>query len=184
MSKERPLQLIAIIIGPCRTNFSLQKLKRRMLATFDFNRTALRATQPRLHSMFCVLFLKIALLAAELMPFGHLKSAIWHRWTIICGVPSKTCYPGKPETIEGNIREAIGEMQLQTMDNVLKKWTDRVGWPWSQLAASLFIYYFPLLTGRIVLSNKKKKFEKIFSTVKYIIFQKKSHLVDPLLSKY
>ena len=36
---------------------------------------------------FCVLFLKIALTAAELMSFGHLGAVIWHRWTIICGVP-------------------------------------------------------------------------------------------------
>ena len=55
----------------------------------SFNTTALRATQPKLHSIFCALFLKIALSAAELMSFGHLGAAIWHRWTIICGVPSK-----------------------------------------------------------------------------------------------
>ena len=37
----------------------------------------------------------------------------------------------KPETIdalEDNIREAIAEIQLQTIDNVLKNWTDRVGY--------------------------------------------------------
>ena len=66
-----------------------QKLKRRILATFGVKRTALRATQSKLHSMFCDLFLKISLSAAELMAFGHLVSAIWHRWTIICGVPSR-----------------------------------------------------------------------------------------------
>ena len=37
----------------------------------------LRTTQPKLHSMFCALFLMIALLAAELMSFGHLEAAIW-----------------------------------------------------------------------------------------------------------
>ena len=62
------------------------ELKRRMLETFDFNRMALRATQPKLHSMFCALFLKIALSATELlMSFGNLRPAIWHRWTIIFG---------------------------------------------------------------------------------------------------
>ena len=66
-----------------------QKLKRRILATFGFNRTALRATLLKLHSIFCALVLKIRLSAAELMSFGHLGAAIWHRWTIICGVPSK-----------------------------------------------------------------------------------------------
>ena len=84
-----PLQSMAIVIGPCWTNFCSQKLKRRILSAFDFYRTALHATQPKLHSMFCALFLKIALSAAELMSFGHLATAIWHRWTIICGVPSK-----------------------------------------------------------------------------------------------
>ena len=38
------------------TNFCSQKLKRRILATFGFNRTPLRATQPKLNSMFCALF--------------------------------------------------------------------------------------------------------------------------------
>ena len=80
---------MAIVIGPSWTNFCSQKLKRRILATFGFNRTALRATQPKLHSMFCALFLKIALSAAELMVFGLLGAGIWHRWTIICGLPSK-----------------------------------------------------------------------------------------------
>ena len=70
-------------------NFCLQKLKRRILATFDFNRTALCSKQPKLYSMFCALFLKIAFSAAELMSFGHLGAAIWHRWTIVCEVPSK-----------------------------------------------------------------------------------------------
>ena len=69
--------------------FCSEKLKRRILATFGFNRTELRATQPKLHSMVCALFLKIALLATELMAFGHLGVAIWHRWSIIYGVPSK-----------------------------------------------------------------------------------------------
>ena len=40
------------------------------------NRTALRPTQPKLYSMFCALFFKIALSAAELMSFGHPGAAI------------------------------------------------------------------------------------------------------------
>ena len=88
MSKERSLQPTANAIGPCWTNFCSQ-LKRRILATFGLNRTALCATQPKLNSVFSSLFLKIALLAAELTSFDHLGAAIWHGWTIICGVPSK-----------------------------------------------------------------------------------------------
>ena len=89
MSRESPLQTIAIVIGPCWKNFCSQKLKSRILATFGFNRTALRVTQPKLHSMFCALFLKIVLSVAELMSFRHLAAAIGHRWTIICGMSSK-----------------------------------------------------------------------------------------------
>ena len=44
VSKERLLQSMALVIGPCWTNFWSQKFKRRILATFGFNRTALRAT--------------------------------------------------------------------------------------------------------------------------------------------
>ena len=52
-------------------DFCLQNLNRRILATFGFNRTALSATQPKLHSMFCAVFFKIALLAAELATSEH-----------------------------------------------------------------------------------------------------------------
>ena len=43
--RARPLQSTAIVIGPCWTNFCPQKLKRRILAIFGFNRTALCASQ-------------------------------------------------------------------------------------------------------------------------------------------
>ena len=112
-------------------------LKRRILAAFGFNRTALHATQPKLHSVSCALFLKITLSAAELMLFGYLRLAIRHLWTIICGMPSKI-YADEPEaidTLKDNIREAIGEIQLHTIDNVLKNWTDRVGLAWPAEAA-------------------------------------------------
>ena len=45
------------------------------------------------------------------------------------GALNDKCYADKPETIDAlkdNIREAIGEIQLHTIDNVLKNWTDRV----------------------------------------------------------
>ena len=81
----------------------------------------LRAAQAKLYSMFWALFLKITLSAAELMSFGHLGAAILHRWAIIWGVPSI-------EALKDNIREAIGEIQQHTIDNVLKNWTDRLGY--------------------------------------------------------
>ena len=41
------------------------------------------------------------------------------------------CYADKSQTIDAlknNIREAVGEIKLHTIDNVLKNWTDRVGY--------------------------------------------------------
>ena len=40
MSKERLLQSMVIVIGPCWTNFCSQKLKRRILVTFGFTAEA------------------------------------------------------------------------------------------------------------------------------------------------
>lgn len=48
MSKEWPLQLMAIVIGPCST--------RRIFGIFGFNRSALRATQPKVPSKFAPCF--------------------------------------------------------------------------------------------------------------------------------
>ena len=47
------------------------------------------------------------------------------------GAAKDKSYADKPETIDvlkDNIREVIGEIQLHTIDNVLKNWTDRVGY--------------------------------------------------------
>ena len=47
------------------------------------------------------------------------------------GAVKDKCYADKPETIDAlkdNILEAIGEIQLHTIDNVLKNWIDSVGY--------------------------------------------------------
>ena len=47
------------------------------------------------------------------------------------GAVKNKYYADKAETIDAlrhNIREAIDEIQLRTIDNVLKNWTDRVGY--------------------------------------------------------
>ena len=47
------------------------------------------------------------------------------------GAVKDKCYPDKPETINAlkdKIREAIAEIQLHTIDDMLKNWTDRVGY--------------------------------------------------------
>ena len=55
-----------------------------------------------------------------------LKPLDYYLWSVV----KDNCYADKSETIyalKDNIREAIGEIQLHTIDNVLKNWTDCVG---------------------------------------------------------
>ena len=47
------------------------------------------------------------------------------------GTVKDKCYTDKSDTIDAlkdKIREAIGEIQLHTIDNVLKNWADLVGY--------------------------------------------------------
>ena len=47
------------------------------------------------------------------------------------GAIKDKCYADKPETtdaLKDHIREAIGEIHLYTIDNMLKNWSDRVGY--------------------------------------------------------
>ena len=64
---------------------------------------------------------------------------VWPFWSCdltplayyLWGAVKDKCYGDKPETIDAlkdNIHEAIGEIQLHTIDKVFKNWTDRVGY--------------------------------------------------------
>ena len=58
---------------------------------------------------------------------------------VVCGVKEK-CYLDKPATIDAlkdNIYEAIGEIQLHTIENVPKNWTDRVGYCMASRSSNL-----------------------------------------------
>ena len=49
----------------------------------------------------------------------------------LCGTAKDKCYVDQPATIDAlkdNIRENICEIQLHTIDDVLKNWIDRVGY--------------------------------------------------------
>ena len=76
--------------------------------------------------------------------------------------------PETNDALKEKIREAIGEIQVHIIDNVFKNWTDRVGQPRQPFECN----YFPLLSGRIVLSNKKRNFRK-YSAVFFKHFPKK-----------
>ena len=93
------------------------------MATFGFNRTALRATNPVFEDRIVSRRTNIVLppQSCDLTPLDY------YLW----GAIKNKCYANKPETIDAlkdNIREAIGEIQLHTIDNVLKNWTNRVGY--------------------------------------------------------
>ena len=63
------------------------------------------------------------------------------------GVVKDMCYADKPETIDAlkdNIREVMGKIQLHTIDNVLKNWTDRVDYCMASRGSQLneIIYHY------------------------------------------
>ena len=60
------------------------------------------------------------------------------------GAIKDKCYAAKPDTIDAlknNIREAIVELQLHTIDNVLKNWTDRVVCCMASFLIEIIFYY-------------------------------------------
>ena len=122
---------MAIAIGPCCTNFCSQKLKRRILATFGFNRKCATCnTAQATLDVLCPVF--------EDRIVSHISDAVWpprrrdltsldyYLWDAV----KDKCYADKPEAIDAlkDIRKAIGEIQLNTTDNVFKNWTDCVGY--------------------------------------------------------
>ena len=84
------------------------------------------------------------------MSFGHLGVAELRFDTVglyLWGAVKNKCYADKPETIDalkGNIREAIGEIQLHTIDNVLQNLSDRVGYCMASRGSHLneIIFYY------------------------------------------
>ena len=71
------------------------------------------------------------------MSFDHLGTPLgYYVWSAV-----------KPDTIDAwkdIICEAIGEIQLHTIDNVLKNWTDRVGYCMASRSSHLneIIFYY------------------------------------------
>ena len=169
---------MAIVIGSCWTNFFSQKSKRRILAIFGFNNTVLHATQPKLYSMFYALFLKIALTGAEMMSFAHLGAAIWHRWTIICGVPSKIIVTSTSQRKLKLLRAIFVKALVKysythTLDNVLKNVQ-------SQLRQSLEWNYFLLLTG--IKKDIWENIQQFFFTLYVYIFGQYNSLISMFIN--
>ena len=97
------------------------------MATFGFNRTALLTAQPKPHPVFEDRI--ISRRADIVWPPRNcdLTLLYYYLWDAV----KDKRYADKQETIDSltdNIREAIGEIQLHTIDNVLKNCTERVGY--------------------------------------------------------
>ena len=95
------------------------------------------------------------------------------------GAAKDKCYADKLETIDAlkdNIREAIDEIQLHTID-VLKNWTGRVGYCMDSRGSQLNEIIFHILTGRIVLSNAKRNLTKYSVIFFKVFFPKKKEVI-------
>ena len=108
--------------------FLFIKIKEEDVGTFGFSRTGLRVTQPTLDVLRPVL---------EDHIISRRANAVWPPWSCnlttldyyLWGAIKDKSYTDKPETINAlndNIREAIGKIQLHTIDNVFKNCTDRM----------------------------------------------------------
>ena len=53
------------------------------------------------------------------------------------------------DALKNNIRETIGEIQLPTIDNVLKNWIDRVGYCMAIQGSHLNEIIFPVVVGKL-----------------------------------
>ena len=100
------------------------------MATFGFNSNALLATQ-----------LDVLRPVFEDRIISRIADVVWPSWSCdltpldyyLWSAVKDKCYADKPETIDtlkDNVREAIGEIQLHTINNVLKNRTDRVATAW------------------------------------------------------
>ena len=92
-------------------------------ATFGFNRTGLDVLRPVFQDRIisCRADVVWPPRSCDLTPLDY------YLW----GADKHKCYADKPETIHAlkvSIREAIGEIELHRIHNVLKNWTDRVGY--------------------------------------------------------
>ena len=80
------------------------------------------------------------------------------------GAVKDKCYADKPKTIDAlkdNIREAIGEIQLHTIDNVLKNWIDHVGYCMASQGSHLNEIIFHYKPEGLYFQIKKEILENI-----------------------
>ena len=84
------------------------------------------------------------------------------------------------DALKDNIREAVGEIQLHTIDNVLKNWTDRVGYCMASRGSHLNEIIFPYEAKGLYFQIKTENLRK-YSVVFFLKhFQKQVVFGSPL----
>ena len=120
---------MAIVIGPYHEQFLFTKIKEKDIGNIWFQQdgATCHTAEVILDVWRPVLEDLIISRADVVWPLRRcdLTPLDYYLWRTV----KNKCYAYKPETFDAlkdNIREAIGEIQLHTIDNVLKNWTDRV----------------------------------------------------------
>ena len=126
MIKERPLQSMAIVVGPCWTKIEEEDIGNLWFQQDGATCHTAEATPDVLLPIFEDLI--ISRRADVVWPprSCDLAPLDYYLW----GAVKDKCYAEKTETIDSsknNIRKAIGVIQLHTIDTVFKNWTDHVG---------------------------------------------------------
>ena len=143
MSKERSLQSMAIVIRTCWRNFCSQKLKRRILVAFGFNGATCHTAEATLDVLRPVFEDRTISRSADVLWSPRscdLTPLDYYLW----GAVKDKCYAdklGEIGVLKDNIREAIGEIQLHTVDNVVKNWIDRVGYCMASHLNEIIFHY-------------------------------------------
>ena len=103
------------------------------------------------------------------------------------GALKDKCYADKPEIIDAlkdNIREAIGEIQLHTIDTVLKNWTARLGYCMasrgshlSEIMMSLDYYLWGAVKAKCY-ADKLERIDALKDNIREAIGEIQLHTID------
>ena len=115
---------MTIVIEPCWTNFLFKKIKEEDIGNiwFQHDGATCYTAEARLDVLRPVFEDRIVSLRVDVIwppQSCDLTPLDYYLW----GAVKDKCYADKPETIDAlkdNIHEAIGEIQLHTIDNMLK----------------------------------------------------------------
>ena len=109
---------MAIVMGPCWTNSFSQKLKRRILARFGFNRTALRATETTLDVLRPVFGGRIISRRADAV-WRHRSCDLTPFDYYLWGAVKDKCYAAKLDTVDALMDNICGSIMCLKVGTIL-----------------------------------------------------------------